>query len=98
MFAATTVSIDQGVRREFSVPFRGGVRVAKRVREGGHNIPETVVRRRYARGLANLFELYIPIVDTTCVFDGAAFPPIVNLEQTERLSLLTVDKSARTSS
>jgi hypothetical protein len=77
MFAATTVSIDQGVRREFSVPFRGGVRVVKRVREGGHNIP---------------------IVDTTCVFDGAAFPPIVNLEQTERLSLLTVDKSARTSS
>ena len=39
-------------------------RVAKRVREGGHNIPEAVVRRRYARGLANLFDLKIPIVDT----------------------------------
>ena len=51
-------------------------RVAKRVREGGHNIPETVVRRRYARGLANLADLYIPIVNTTCVFDGASFPPI----------------------
>ena len=51
-------------------------RVAKRVREGGHNIPETVVRRRYARGLANLFDLYIPIVNTTCVYDGASFPPI----------------------
>jgi len=51
-------------------------RVAKRVREGGHNIPEAVVRRRYARGLANLFNLYIPIVTTVCVYDGASFPPV----------------------
>ena len=51
-------------------------RVAKRVREGGHNIPETVVRRRYARGLANLLDLYIPIVTIVCVYDGSAFPPV----------------------
>jgi predicted ABC-type ATPase len=51
-------------------------RVAKRVREGGHHILEAVVRRRYARGLANLFDLYIPIVTTVCVYDGASFPPI----------------------
>ncbi len=51
-------------------------RVAKRVREGGHNILDAVVRRRYARGLANLFDLYIPIVTTVCVYDGASFPPI----------------------
>jgi predicted ABC-type ATPase len=51
-------------------------RVANRVREGGHNIPEAVVRRRYARGLTNLLDLYIPIVNTTCVYDGASFPPI----------------------
>ena len=51
-------------------------RVAKRVREGGHNIPEAVVRRRYARGLANLFNLYIPLVTTVCVYDGASFPPV----------------------
>jgi len=51
-------------------------RVAKRVREGGHHIPEAVIRRRYARGLANLFDLYIPIVTTVCVYDGASFPPV----------------------
>lgn len=51
-------------------------RVSKRVREGGHNVPETVIRRRYARGLANLFDLYIPIVTSVCVFDGASFPPV----------------------
>ena len=50
-------------------------RVAKRVREGGHNIPEAVVRRRYMRGIANLFELYIPVLSTVCVYDGSSFPP-----------------------
>jgi hypothetical protein len=32
--------------------------------------------RRGAHGLANLLDLYIPIVNTTCVYDGASFPPI----------------------
>ena len=30
-------------------------RVAKRVSEGGHNIPEDVIRRRYADGIKNIF-------------------------------------------
>jgi len=51
-------------------------RVAKREREGGHNIRDAVVRRRYTRGLTNLFDLYIPIVTTVCVYEGASFPPI----------------------
>ena len=29
-------------------------RVAERVAQGGHNIPEDVIRRRYIAGLANL--------------------------------------------
>lgn len=45
-------------------------RVATRVREGGHGIPEEVIRRRYQRGLRNLVRLYIPTVDTWKVFDG----------------------------
>lgn len=36
-------------------------RVAARVRLGGHDVPEATIRRRYARGLANFFELYAPI-------------------------------------
>lgn len=64
-------------------------RVAKRVREGGHNIPEAVVRRRYARGLANLLGLYIPIVNTICGYDGASFPsiPIAEIEGERELVL-----------
>ncbi len=38
-------------------------RVAKRVSMGGHNIPAEVIRRRYERGIGNLVNLYLPIVD-----------------------------------
>ncbi|MFM8264395.1 MAG: AAA family ATPase [Pirellula sp.] len=55
-------------------------RVAGRVQQGGHHIPEDVVRRRYTRGLTNLFDLYLPIVSNAYVFDGTAFPPILVAE------------------
>jgi predicted ABC-type ATPase len=55
-------------------------RVASRVQEGGHDIPEAIVRRRYTRGLTNLFELYAPIVSNAYVFDGTAFLPILVAE------------------
>ena len=35
-------------------------RVAGRVRLGGHDVAEAVVRRRYRAGLQNLFHLYLP--------------------------------------
>lgn len=38
-------------------------RVATRVKEGGHNIPEDVIRRRYKSGLKNFFNLFLPRVD-----------------------------------
>lgn len=47
------------------------MRVAKRVKEGGHNIPTPVLRRRYRSGIENLFQLYMPIVDYWMVFDNS---------------------------
>jgi predicted ABC-type ATPase len=38
-------------------------RVARRVKEGGHHIPEDVIRRRYKSGLENFFRLFLPKVD-----------------------------------
>lgn len=38
-------------------------RVENRVKEGGHSIPEQVIRRRYKRGLNNFFNLFLPILD-----------------------------------
>ena len=38
-------------------------RVATRVKEGGHNIPEDVIRRRYKSGLTNFFTMFLPKID-----------------------------------
>ena len=38
-------------------------RVRQRVSEGGHNIPEDIIRRRYIAGINNLFKIYMPCVD-----------------------------------
>ena len=50
-------------------------RVAKRVSKGGHNIPDEVVERRYYRGISNLLNLYIPIVDKCTVIDNMDVVP-----------------------
>lgn len=46
-------------------------RVARRVRAGGHSVPEVVVRRRYARGLHNFFHLYQPLTTTWSLYDSS---------------------------
>lgn len=46
-------------------------RVAARVRSGGHNIPEEVIRRRYPRSLENLFNVYIPLADAWVMLDNS---------------------------
>ena len=49
-------------------------RVHTRVIEGGHNIPEPVIIRRYYSGLINLFNLYLPICDYWMIFDNSISP------------------------
>ena len=44
-------------------------RVAERVAQGGHNIPEEVIRRRYKAGLENLPK-YQKVVDSWVLLDG----------------------------
>lgn len=46
-------------------------RVAQRVQEGGHNVPQNVIIRRYYTGLNNLFNLFMPIVDVWMLFDNS---------------------------
>ncbi len=46
-------------------------RVAKRVAEGGHNIPSAIIQRRYWAGLRNLFALYLPLADTAQIYDNS---------------------------
>jgi len=44
-------------------------RVKDRVMNGGHNIPEPVIRRRYKKGINNLFKLYIPLAHNWIILD-----------------------------
>ncbi len=46
-------------------------RVADRVRQGGHDVPEEVVRRRYKRGLSNFLCLYRPVVNSWQLVDNS---------------------------
>ncbi len=46
-------------------------RVKTRVLEGGHSIDSDVIKRRYKRGIKNLFEIYLPIADEVMIFDNS---------------------------
>lgn len=47
-------------------------RVRSRVRRGGHFVPDEVVRRRYARGIANFVNLYLPIASEWRVLNNSS--------------------------
>lgn len=53
------------------------LRIDERVHSGGHSVPEEVVRRRFSRGIINLFQLYVPLLDSWLVFDNADEPKLV---------------------
>ncbi|MGE6220765.1 hypothetical protein ACQKCH_13135 [Nubsella zeaxanthinifaciens] len=46
-------------------------RVKTRVIEGGHDIPSNVIERRYVKGVKNLFDIYLNIVDGAFIFDNS---------------------------
>jgi predicted ABC-type ATPase len=46
-------------------------RVANRVRQGGHSIPDEVIYRRFRTGLWNMRHLYLPLADTAAIYDNS---------------------------
>jgi predicted ABC-type ATPase len=52
-------------------------RVAERVRQGGHNIPEATIRRRFESGLRLLTKVYQPLVNKWAVFDNSGDEPVL---------------------
>ena len=50
-------------------------RVAERVRQGGHDIPAEVIRRRFTAGLRNLENTYKSAVDTWAKYDNVGERP-----------------------
>ena len=57
-------------------------RVAQRVAQGGHHIPEATIRRRFAAGLHNFEHHYAAAVDAWALYDNAGPEPIL-LDWTE---------------
>jgi predicted ABC-type ATPase len=64
-------------------------RVAFRVALGGHDVPEAVVRQRWAAGLRSLFDVYLPIVDRYSMQTGgtdfSGWPPRLALQRLGRV-------------
>lgn len=52
-------------------------RVAERVRQGGHDIPEPVIRRRFTAGRKNFEQHYRHAVDDWALYDNSGDIPIV---------------------
>lgn len=50
-------------------------RVAARVAQGGHNVPEPVIRRRFEAGLRNFHRSYKRLVNFWQLFDNSVDPP-----------------------
>lgn len=50
-------------------------RVAQRVSEGGHDVPETVIRRRFDAGWNNFVHIYRDLVDEWALFDNSGVEP-----------------------
>lgn len=67
-------------------------RVAQRVSNGGHNIPETDIRRRFKRGIHNLIHLYLPICDRVYVLNNNSVPARLIVQKTPNRQLQIFDK------
>jgi predicted ABC-type ATPase len=64
-------------------------RIAGRVKMGGHNVPEDIVRRRYHKGLFNFGKLYSPLSDFWAIYDNSAeVPKMVAFEKNLKLKVV----------
>jgi predicted ABC-type ATPase len=60
-----------------SSPELGISRVAERVAQGGHFVPDTVVRRRFRAGWRNFESVYRAIVDSWVLYDNSGTEPVL---------------------
>lgn len=58
-------------------------RVAQRVRQGGHHVPDGVVRRRFTAGLENFRKVYAPMAELWLLYDNSGEAPELR-EMSER--------------
>jgi predicted ABC-type ATPase len=52
-------------------------RIKARVAQGGHDIPEPIVHRRFERGLRNFEKVYRKLVDSWALYDSSGPEPVL---------------------
>ena len=67
-------------------------RVARRVAQGGHPVPDAIVVRRYWAGLRNLHRLYLPLADVATIYDNADGGRVLIAERKPQGSLVIHDR------
>ena len=67
-------------------------RIAERVQIGGHDVPKETVRRRFSRGLHNLVDLYMPLLDSWIIFDNSTDTPCVIAKEEGGMMTVINDK------
>lgn len=69
------------------------LRVAERVRAGGHDVPEPVIRRRYERGLRNFHVVYGGIATSWQLYDNSPrTEPILVAERAPGEAIAILDR------
>jgi len=58
-------------------------RVENRVLQGGHNVPQPIIRRRFTSGIQNLFKLYMPNLHAWWFYDASRLPPKIVAQKEE---------------
>jgi predicted ABC-type ATPase len=66
-------------------------RVARRVREGGHNIPKDVVIKRWKAGISNMRHLYLPLSDIAAIHDNSDATRVLIAKRTPNAQLVIHD-------
>ena len=73
-------------------------RIAGRVKMGGHNVPEDVVRRRYHKGISNFSRLYQPLTDFWAIYDNSTDTPhLIAYKEHDKLEIIDHDTFYRIS-
>jgi len=68
-------------------------RVMQRIRQGGHDVPESDIRRRFPRTITHFYELYRPLADEWYLWDASQIPP-KPLERSNPIRLMEEDIEA----
>ena len=58
-------------------------RVAQRVAEGGHNIPDEIIERRYHSGITQLITTYMDMIERYYIFDNSEGESVLIAEKYE---------------